>query len=531
MGIFTNPFQDSDLTRDEKLDKLKLKLKNLYGARLSSYSFVRGALDSDPDLEMMFYQKKYIPENFSERYVEQHKLELKYIEELNRLKELLSSNNPTSEAYHEISEGLEVENIKERFENDIYFPKRERIIFYHLEFLYNEDPNILLDNILPHLANVNTKNMFSLLRFNIFDLNCENKVDESGGESAKVRVKYLEFCERCIEAISRFGNMKESDGDFVSKAVEDGKDELFNLSIKMLLTFLDINISKYMEVEIEKEELKLLEEIESGHQLIYQARMVKKPMKEFDEAKELATNLQELIILVEFATEKELLPYIKDQNLSINGKELKNILETAQKKNLTEAFEKAKEEIQKISELSSSDDNSVKNSEEKSEPNYVLEYTNSIDDEVKEAIKSIQRIEERVNEVASIRSLKVKKIEKLMKDSKKGDPYYYKYINKILYILKFFRFDTSILLKDLLLQCDGIKGFTILRGDFCNKYKTNDELTVEDYLVKIHKDLNNIYQQQFSKIKRFETGFELSKQINSILLTLLSTTKELNRGS
>ena len=35
-----------------------------------------------------------------------------------------------------------------------------------------------------------------------------------------------------------------------------------------------------------------------------------------------------------------------------------------------------------------------------------------------------------------------------------------------------------------------------------------------------------IYKKQFSKIKRFEDGFELSKQINAILLAFVSTMKE-----
>jgi len=520
MNVFPNPFDDS-LTIDEKIGKLMMRLKNLYGAKLENYMFIRGALNSDEELQEKFLEEGLIPKNYMERYIEQDTREIEYIATLNKLQELLSSKSPSAEAYYEVSEALNDEYINERFDIDAYFPKRERNIYLHLEFLFNDNPKTLLNKILPRLSKVKTHNMFSLLRFNILDPHCEDESNKKDSdEDKKLTIDYLLFCDKCLESITRFGNMQEHDGYFTHLDNEDLNEHLFNVSVKLLLTFLDRNLLKYLDVEITQMELNFLDDIEKGHKLIEYARRIKKPIKDKKVAEELAEDLEKLIILIDLATVSNLIPEIKDKKLVEYAKELKAILEDAQGKKLAEHFREARESL--------NDEDTPK--EDNQDTDNIEENKDLVDsDEVQEAFKKIHTIIEKVKIIKESKDSKAIKIEQLMKDSRNGEPYYYKYINRILYVLKFFRFNTSVLMKDFIEECSKGNRFTVIKDDLFNRYKQDSETTVNDYFNKIHSDLNFIHKQQFAHFKRFEDGYELSKQMNSILLAITNTTKELNK--
>jgi|GEM_PF-2679984 len=541
MSMFLNPFEHSDLTIEELIGKLMVKLKNLYGAKLENYMFIRGALDSNEELEAKFLEEGVIPKNYMERYMEQHTREVEYIKILDALQESLSSKNPSAEAYYQVSEALKDEYINERFDIDAYFPKRERNMFLHLEFLFNDDPKTLLNKILPRLSQVKTHNMFSLLRFNILDPHCEDEPNKSDSdETKKLRKEYLLFCDKCLEEMSRFGNMKYHDGYFTLAENREVNQHLFNVSVKLLLTFLDRNLSKYLDVEITQTELHFLEDIEKGHKLLDYARRIKKPIKDKDEAKKLAEDLDKLTLLIELAMSLDLVSEIKDKKLVEYAKELKEILENAQGESLASHFTEARIRLN----LNNSDDDSdnldeiqekqqiesVEIIESDENIEYIIEQTDTVNsDEVDKAIEQIKIIQAKVKIIKESKEGKSAKIEKLMKESRRGEPYYYKYINQVLYVLKFFRFDTSILMKDFLDECLKGNRLTPAKEDLFNRYKNDSDTTVNGYFNRIHSDLNYIYQQQFSHFKRFEDGYELSKQMNSILLAITTTTKELDK--
>jgi len=538
MVTFENPFEESELSNEEKIGKLTFKLKDLYGAKLENYIFIRGALDHDEELKEMFFDENHIPEDFSKRFIEQHEKEVEYSDVLKKMYESLSVEKPTAEAYQMVSEALNDEYVKERFESDLYFPKRERNLFLHLEFLFNEDPSILLHEILPRLKGVKTKNMFNLLRFNIFDTNCEKSSKEDDEENEDLFKEYLIFCEKCIEQLSRFGNMRENNGVFTFEKIEDGKEILFQITIKLLITFFDLNMSRYLDIEIIKEELELLEIIENGHKLIEYARRVKKPLPDIKDAKELVEKLEKMVIFISLSDEINLISQIKDKKLVEHGKELISIIQEAHEESLIEHFREAKIKIFGEIENSESDKESDnleeaqkdKDSDSDSEnlDDYIVEHeTVTSSEDIEKAVESIKTIQEKIKSIKDAKGSKTDKVDKLIQDSKRGEPYYYKYINKILYTLKFFRFNSSILMKEFLSECNRKNGYTSLRDDIFNSYKSDNETTVDIYLQKIFDELNDIHQKQFAGLKRFEDGFELSKQINSILLTLTSTTKEL----
>ena len=67
-----------------------------------------------------------------------------------------------------------------------------------------------------------------------------------------------------------------------------------------------MNLRKYLEIEITKEEIEFAKEVEEGHKLIEHARRVKKPMPK-EEAEKLASELEDLIFFIERAKKKNLL--------------------------------------------------------------------------------------------------------------------------------------------------------------------------------------------------------------------------------
>ena len=536
MFNFKNPFENVNVVIEEKLRQINDKLQKFKQNPTENYFFIKGALLGDNDLMQLFLNDESINSKQRDKFFEQDKLELKYIEKLGEMQKALSVEKPTAEAYHFVSETLdEDEELKERFENNLYFPRRERNIYLHLEFLFNEDPEILLNVILPKLQGVKTKNMFSLLRFNIFDPNCDNKINEKDNTDViKNKKEYFKFCETCIEEISRFGNMKETNGAFSFVGIDPKLEIFFNLSIKLLLTFLDMNLRKYLEIEITKEEIEFAKEVEEGHKLIEHARRVKKPMPK-EEAEKLASELEDLIFFIERAKKKNLLSEIKDKKLSEYAKEQKTFLEEAQGEALAINYYEAKELLsvetgeaqqQDGSGLNYSNDENNKGDEEF---NIIIDNSDfKISDKVKTVKEHLKVIQDKVDNIFKAKNGKEQKIAMLITDSEKEEPYYYKYINKILYTLKFFKFDVTILMKDFLIQCNNLQGFLTLQDDFFKQYANDDQTTVEDYIINVYEQLDMIYKKQFSKIKRFEDGFELSKQINAILLAFIGTMKEWN---
>jgi len=328
--------------------------------------------------------------------------------------------------------------------------------------------------------------------------------------------------------------MKETNGAFSFVGIDPKLEIFFNLSIKLLLTFLDINLKKYLEIEITKEEIEFAKEVEEGHKLIEHARRVKKPMPK-EEAEKLASELEDLIFFIERAKKKNLLSEIKDKKLSEYAKEQKTFLEEAQGEALAVDYYEAKELLsvetgeaqqQDGSGLNYSNDENNKGDEEF---NIIIDDSDfKISDEVKTVKEHLKVIQDKVDNIFKAKNGKEQKIAMLITDSEKEEPYYYKYINKILYTLKFFKFDVTILMKDFLIQCNNLQGFLTLQDDFFKQYANDDQTTVEDYIINVYEQLDMIYKKQFSKIKRFEDGFELSKQINAILLAFIGTMKEWN---
>ena len=522
---FKDPFANVEVVVEEKLRQVKNKLRDFKQNPAENYFFIKGALLGDEELMQLFLNDESVNSKQRDNFFEQDKLELKYIEKLSEMQKALAVKKPTADAYHFVSEALKDEEIKERFEHNLYFPRRERNIYLHLEFLFNEDPEVLLNVILPKLRDFKSKNIFTLLRFNIFDPNCDNKIEEKDEHDVvKYKKEYFKFCESCIEELARFGNMKEKNGAFFFEEINPKLELFFHLSIKLLLTFLDINLRKYLEIEVSREEIDFFKNVEVGHNLIEHARRVKKPMPK-EEAIELATELEELVFFIETAKKKKLLIDIKDRKLSEYAKEQKVFLEEAQGETLATEYAQAKELIR------------IENGEKEQKDGGGLDYSNSknnqgnidesqVSDEVKKAKQKLRIIQNKIEDVFVAKNNKEKRLAILIEDSKKGEPYYYKYITKILYTLKFFKFDLTTLMKDFWIECNKLKSSFIIDNDIFKNYANNDRTTVEDYIINIYEQLDMIYKKQFSKIKRFEDGFELSKQINAILLAFVSTMKE-----
>ena len=288
--------------------------------------------------------------------------------------------------------------------------KNKRHLHYQLKKIGWNDKKIFFSHNIPHyfVSIISPTEKYSVVKY---------------------KKEYFKFCESCIEELARFGNMKEKNGAFFFEEINPKLELFFHLSIKLLLTFLDINLRKYLEIEISREEIDFFKNVEVGHNLIEHARRVKKPMPK-EEAIELATELEELVFFIETAKKKKLLIDIKDRKLSEYAKEQKVFLEEAQGETLATEYAQAKELIR------------IENGEKEQKDGGGLDYSNSKDnqgnidesqvsDEVKKAKQKLRIIQNKIEDVFVAKNNKEKRLAILIEDSKKGEPYYYKYITKI----------------------------------------------------------------------------------------------------
>ncbi|HIO70882.1 MAG TPA: hypothetical protein EYG60_03020 [Campylobacterales bacterium] len=511
MAKFPDPFNDT-LTEEEMLKKIENKLReDLKRDRIRAYIFVNGALENRDSLKQLFMESEEFPPELREQYLEIDKQEKEYMEQLEKLKEELKPHKPKAEAYYLTNEILKDEEVRERFEMIEYFPRRERVLYYHLEFLFSNDGKYLMEKVLPKLIGVKGKNLLAIIRFKLFDAKCYRDVeDDDDLEIKKEKETYIDCCEQCIDEVARFGNMEDREGVFHFVGIDEGKENLFNLSIRFLLSLIEFNITRYLQLEITQEEIRFTTEIEQGEQLLEHARRVKKPIAETNEARELVEKLEIFRRFISYANEYQLIRDISKQKLGEKAEELIEIIESSQKVEL-------KENILKADELNLNSEN-IENIDEVEE---------NIPPRVMELKKEFLKTEQFIRDVKESKKLKKERLEKLIKDSKKGEPYYYKYINRALYILKFFNFDIEMKLQDFLKDTDKYGGAVYKLHDPLERFYRRPE-TIKEYIDNTYNTLSMIYKKQFATIKRFDDGYELAKQINSILLKFASTIKELN---
>jgi len=509
MAFFDDPFNDT-ISEEEMLKKIEAHLKNMKKDEIGTYIFVRGALDHREKLRELFMSSEEFPEKLREQYISFHQEEEKYIKKLDELKSALEPEKPKPEAYQLASNILADEEIRKRFEIDQYFPKRERLIYFHLEFLFNDDADYLMYEILPRLSKVKTKNIFSLFRFKLLDIGCYTKVeDDDDKDVQEKKLSYIQFCEKCIEGLTRFGNMKETEGVFSYIGIEEGKEKLFNLTIRLLLTIFEKNILNYLQLEITEEDIRFEEEIQKGFELIEFAKRVKKPLPTFEEAKELVEKLEKLRRFIGYANEYKLISTPQEKRLEKTAEEFIEIIEEAHKTSL-------QDDILEANKLVANQETSFEELEKEVGNPHIVSLR-----------KDFLQIEILIRNVKRDRSLKEKRIEELMKDSEEGEPYYYRYINRVLYVIGFFTFDISQKMRDFLVETDKYGGRFHYGEDPLMRFYNSEE-SIKEYFDNSLKLLTTIHKKHFASLKRFDEGFELAKQMNSIILKMVATIKELN---
>ncbi len=512
MAFFRDPFESSSLEAEDKLNRIRLQLKGIEKSELDSYIYIRGALEHDAKLEELFYSDSSIEEKSLDSYKSMDKSENEYISKLNEIKKSLEPEKPTSDAYHQASEFLEDKEVARRFEIDEYFPARERNIYFHLEFLFNNNPKVLMESVFPRLQYLKTKNMFSLLRFKFLDSNCHGEVLEDDDiATKKEKLKYFQFCESCISELSRFGNRVEKDGVFRYTGLDLDKENLLNLSFRLLLSILQMSLTRYLNLELTEEEIIFLEKIESGHKLIESANRAKKPFKEIEDAKKMVEELEKLRRLIELADESNLITSISDGKLVEKAEELVEIIEKAQGEYLRGDIYEADHSEYKEGELNLDS---------------MTEDSSSDDSDETPLRKEFNQIEKFIKDLKTSKIKKREGLDKLISDSAKQEPNYYRYLNQTIYILQFFKFDTSKNLSQFLKDVDSY-GVSTFEPDSLQRFYSNEELTVWELLNGNYEQLQNIYKKQFAQLKKFDHGFELAKQLNSTILKYGATLKEL----
>jgi hypothetical protein len=501
MSFFKDPFSDSNINSQTKVNRLKSSLKNMRNNDLDTYIFIRGALDYDTELNDLFYAEEF-DEDLREKFTEIDNIEKDYIETLQHIQEILTPEKPTSEAYYEVSEKLNDSEIKERFENRSYFPERERLLFYHLEFLFSNNPRYLTEIIMPRLSHLKSKNIFNLLKFKILDQSCREAKESEDPLDISDDKEYKLFCDKAILEIARFGNMQENDGVFYRVDVEESREILLETSIKLLLTMFDENISKYTDIEISKDEILFNEEIENSRGLIEYARRVKKPFADVNDARELVEKLEKYKFFLTSATENGVIPETTVKRFISEAEELVKIIEEAQKEGLKTRLCKAHSIFK----------------------DYIA--GNEVDfskDDINKIANQFKYFYDLVGRTQRDRDSKKDKIERLLSDHEEKRNFYFKYLQTILYVLKFFKFSKSSLLKDLLHG----NQTQMANIEFCESFKDDEVTTVEDYLRIKLDSLTKVHKNEFSAFQKFDRGFEVAKEINSIIVKLTLTINEL----
>jgi hypothetical protein len=506
MAFFQDPFKDSNLNSETKLSRLSTSIKNMGNKKLETFIFVRGALDHDIALNEKFFSEEF-DEALREKFVELNDSEKKLLSTIENIKDALTPEKPTADAYYDVSKALEDKDVRERFENPEYFPERERLLYFHLEFLFNDNPDSLIKNIMPKLKEFRTKNIFNLLKFKILDDGCRiseisEEKEDLKKEAEKRDRQYKIFCDKAILELARFGNMKEKEGVFYEIEIEEIRKPLLQQSLKLILTIFHENISKYLDIEISESEEILSAELEKGRALIEYARRVKKPLKNIEEARELVEKLEKLKFFLTSGTENGVLKGSSTKRFTQDCEELVAIVEEAQSQVLRERLGSSFSIFKK----------------------YIAgEEVDFQKDEISKLASEFKTYYHIVEEAQKAKNSKNEKIEKLFSDSETKSNYYYQYINTVLYVFKFFKVDSNSLMKNLL------KGnqTQMVNISFCQSFKNDNETTIKDYLQSKLDALTRIYKAEFSEIQKFEKGFELSKEINSIIVKLSSTVAEL----